>query len=134
VSKSVLAIAHAKGYQLLEQICKRYGADFNIEIQTLRAVVIANTKMELFRGSIRLLEEGLVFWIKLASADSKCFITETILKPGIVNKVYRSVKEIRLACIRSEDVKAKKELYCSAILNNGSISCPRVKNGTRSSF
>lgn len=111
--KVLLANSHAQGHQLLEQICKRYGAVFNVEIQTLRANVIANTKIELFRGQIRLLEEGQIFWIvrflmkQLAEADPKCYITETLLKPGIVHKVHRAIKELRLAGICSDGVRSE---------------------------
>lgn len=111
--KVLLANSHAQGHQLLEQICKRYGSVFNVEIQTLRAVVVAKTKLELFRRQIRLLEEGQTFWIvrflmkQLAEADPRCYITESMLKPGIVDRVHRTITEMRLACIRSGEIKVE---------------------------
>ncbi|MUT65660.1 PD-(D/E)XK nuclease family protein [Paenibacillus sp. NEAU-GSW1] len=112
--KVLLASSYAQGHQLLEQICTRHGAIFNVDIQTLRGVAVEKTKLELFRRQIRLLDEGQIFWIvrhlmrSLAADNQTPYITEAMLKPGIVDKVYRAVRELRLAGIRSDHVKADR--------------------------
>lgn len=111
--KVLLARSYAQGHQLLGQICKRYGAIFNVDIQTLRGVVVEKAKLELFRRQIRLLDEGQTFWIvrhlmrQIATDNQTSYITEAMLKPGIVNKVYRAVREMRQAGIRSDHLKAE---------------------------
>ncbi|WP_141336167.1 PD-(D/E)XK nuclease family protein [Paenibacillus sp. tmac-D7] len=111
--KVLLARSYAQGHQLLEQICKRYGAIFNVEVQTLRGIVIASAKSELFRRKISLLDEEQAVWIvrqlmkQLAEENPKSYITESMLKPGIVNKVNRAISDMRLAGVCSEEVKAE---------------------------
>lgn len=117
--KVLLASSYAQGHQLLEQICKRHRAIYNIEVQTLRGVVIEKTKLELFRRQIRLLDEGQTFWIvrslmkQLAAGNQTRYITEDMLKPGIVDKVHRAVSEMRLAGIRSDTVMTEAKFTSS---------------------
>lgn len=112
--KVLLARSYAQGHQLLEQICKRYGAIFNVEVQTLRGIVTANTKSELFRRKISLLDEEQAVWVvrelmkQLAEENPKSYITESMLKPGIVNQVDRVISDMRLAGLRSDEVKAER--------------------------
>lgn len=111
--KVLLARSYAQGHQLLEQICKRYGAVFNVEVQTLRGIVTAHTKSELFRRKIRLLDEGQAVWVvrelmkQLALENPMSYINESMLKPGIVNQVNRVISDMRLAGLRSDEVKAE---------------------------
>ncbi len=111
--KVLLARSYAQGHQLLEQICKRYGAVFNVEIQTLRGIVTAHAKSELFRRKVSLLDEGQAVWIvrglmkQLAIENPMSYISESMLKPGIVNQVNRVISDMRLAGLRSNDVKAE---------------------------
>jgi ATP-dependent helicase/nuclease subunit B len=110
--KVLLARSYAQGHQLLEQICKRHGAIFNVDIQTLRGIVITKAKLELFSGKIQLLDEGQTFWIvrhlmkQLAEGNKASYISEAMLKPGIVDKVHRAVTEMRLAGIHSGKISA----------------------------
>lgn len=111
--KVLLARSYAQGHQILEWLCKRYGAIFNVEVQTLRGLVTANTKAELFRRKISLLDEEQAVMVvrqlmkQLAEENPKSYITESMLKPGIVNKVNQAVSDMRLAGIRSDEVKAE---------------------------
>ncbi|MGF9913342.1 PD-(D/E)XK nuclease family protein [Paenibacillus ehimensis] len=111
--KVLLARSYAQGHQLLEQICKRYEAVFNVEVQTLRGTVTANTKSELFRRNIRLLDEGQAVWVvrelmkQLAIENPMSYINESMLKPGIVNQLNRVIFDMRLAGLRSDEVKAE---------------------------
>ncbi|MBN2982346.1 PD-(D/E)XK nuclease family protein [Cohnella algarum] len=111
--KVLLAISYAQGHQLLEQICKRYGAIVNVEVQTLRGIVTANTRSELFRRKISLLDEGQAIWVvrqlmkQLAIENPMSYISESMLKPGIVNQVNRVISDMRLAGLRSDEVKAE---------------------------
>ncbi|MDD9271466.1 PD-(D/E)XK nuclease family protein [Paenibacillus sp. GCM10023248] len=111
--KVLLARSYAQGHQLLEQICKRYGAVFNVEVQTLRGIVTANTKPELFRRKISLLDEGQAVWVvrelmkQLAIENPMTYINESMLKPGIVNQVNRVISDMRLAGLRADEVKAE---------------------------
>ncbi|AHV95609.1 PD-(D/E)XK nuclease family protein [Paenibacillus sabinae] len=111
--KVLLARSYAQGQQLLEQICKRYGAVFNVEVQTLRGIVTAKTKSELFRRKISLLDEGQAVWVvrelmkQLAIENPMTYINESMLKPGIVNQVNRVISDMRLAGLRSDEVKAE---------------------------
>jgi ATP-dependent helicase/nuclease subunit B len=111
--KVLLARSYAQGHQLLKRMCKRYGAVFNVEVQTLRGIVIADAKTELFRRSIRLLNEEQAVWVirllmkQLAEENPKSYITESMLKPGIVNKVNRAISDMRMAGIRSDEVRAE---------------------------
>lgn len=111
--KLLLASSHAQGHQLLEQVCKRYGAVLNVEVQTLRGVITDKTNLELFRRQIRLLDEGQTYWIvrllmkQLADANPTCYINREMLKPGIVDKVHRAVTELRMAGIGSEQLEAE---------------------------
>lgn len=110
--KVLLANSYAQGHQLLEQICKRYGSVYNVEVQTLHGVVTDKAKLELFRRKIRLLDARQTFWIvrlmmkQLAEADPTCYITTDMLKPGIVDKVHRALTEIRMAGLDSDRVQA----------------------------
>lgn len=112
--KMLLADSYAIGHQLLEQICKRYGAIYNIEVQTLTGIVTAKAKLELFRRKISFLEEGQAVWLvrllmkQLVEADTESYITGSMLKPGIVSKVYRAILEMRFAGIRTDDIKAEQ--------------------------
>lgn len=112
--KVLLADTYATGNQLLEQLCKRYGAIYNIEVQTLHGIVTAKARLELFRSKISLLEEGQADWVvrllmkQIAEEDPKSYITGSMLKPGIVSKVYRAILEMRLAGIRTDDVYAEQ--------------------------
>ena len=111
--KVLLARSYAQGHQLLEQLCKRYGAVFNVEVQTLRGIVTAHTKSELFRRKISLLDEGQAVWVvrelmkQLAIENPTSYINESMLKPGIVNQVNRVISDMRLAGLRSDEVKAE---------------------------
>jgi len=111
--KVLLVRSYAQGHQLLEQICKRYGAIFNVEVQTLRGIVTAKAKSELFRRKISLLDEEQTVWVvrqlmkQLAEENPKSYITESMLKPGIVNQVNRALSDMRLAGIHSDEVKAE---------------------------
>ncbi|OBR63958.1 hypothetical protein A7K91_11220 [Paenibacillus oryzae] len=111
--KVLLSRSYAQGHQLLEQLCKRYGAVFNVEVQTLRGIVTAHTKSELFRRNISLLDEGQSVWVvrelmkQLAIESPMIYINESMLKPGIVNQVNRVISDMRLAGLRSDKVKAE---------------------------
>ncbi|QCT01578.1 ATP-dependent nuclease subunit B-like protein [Paenibacillus algicola] len=108
--KVLLAQSYAQGHQLLEQICKRYGAIFNIEVQTPWGVVTANAKSELFRRKVTLLDEDQVVWVvrqlmkQLAEKNPEGYITESLLKPGIVKQVSCAITDMRLAGIDSDEV------------------------------
>ncbi|MFD0959156.1 PD-(D/E)XK nuclease family protein [Paenibacillus chungangensis] len=111
--KVLLARSYAQGHQLLEQICKRHGAVCNVEVQTLRGVVTANVKAELYRRQISLLHEEQAVWVvrllmkQLAEENPKSYITEAMLQPGIVSKVNCALSDMRLAGIRSDEVNAE---------------------------
>lgn len=111
--KVLLVRSYAQGHQLLEQICNRYGAVFNVEAQTLRGIVTAKTKSELFRRKISLLDEGQAVWVvrelmkQLAIENPMTYINESMLRPGIVNQVNRVISDMRLAGLRSDEVKAE---------------------------
>ncbi|GAA0404246.1 PD-(D/E)XK nuclease family protein [Paenibacillus motobuensis] len=106
----LLVSSYAQGHQLLERVCKRYGAIFNVNVQTLQGIVTDKVKLELFRRKISLLEEGEKFWVirrlmkQLTVEEPAGYITESMLKPGIVNHVFRAISELRMAGIRSEDM------------------------------
>lgn len=40
IPKVLLSRSYAQGHQLLEQLCKRYGAIFNVEVQTLHGTPV----------------------------------------------------------------------------------------------
>ncbi|GGD99887.1 PD-(D/E)XK nuclease family protein [Paenibacillus nasutitermitis] len=111
--KVLLARSYAQGHQILEQLCKCYGAFFNIEVQTLRSIVTANAKAEQFRRKISLLEEEQAVWVvrqlmkQFAVENPASYISDSMLKPGIVNKVNLAILDMRLAGIRSDEVKAE---------------------------
>ncbi|WMT42263.1 PD-(D/E)XK nuclease family protein [Paenibacillus sp. D2_2] len=106
----LLVSSYAQGHQLLERVCERHGAIFNVNVQTLQGIVADKIKLELFRKKISLLEEGEKFWVirwlmkQLTVEEPAGYITESMLKPGIVNHVYRVISELRMAGIRSEDM------------------------------
>lgn len=111
--KVLLASSYAQGHQLLEQICKRHGAIFHVEVQTLRGIVTAHTKPELFRRKISLLDDGQAVWVvralmkQLAIENPMSYINESMLKPGIVNQVSRVISDMRLAGLHSDEVRAE---------------------------
>lgn len=112
--KVLLAGAYASGHQLLERIVKRYGAVFNVEVQTFRAIIIANSKLELSRRNTRLLDEGQAIWVirqlmkQLAEEDSESYINLSMLNPGIVGKVHSAILEMRMTGIQVDDVKPEQ--------------------------
>lgn len=111
--KVLLTRSYAQGHQLLEQICKRYGAVYNVDVQTLRGLMIDRTKLELYRRKIQLLDEEQPFWVvrsimkQLATGQTLRYINEEMLKPGIVDRIHRAIIEMRLAAIRSDDIQAR---------------------------
>ncbi len=111
--KVLLASSYAQGHQLLEQICKRHGAIFHVEVQTLHGIVTANTKPELFRRKISLIDDGQAVWVvrelmrQLALENPTSYINESMLKPGIVNQVSRVITDLRLAGLHSDEVRAE---------------------------
>ncbi len=77
-------------------------------------MVTTKAKLELFRRKIHLLDEGQAVWVvrqlmkQLAEEDPKSYITDSMLKPGIVSIVHRAISDIRLAGIQAVDVEAKQ--------------------------
>ncbi|CAM4499190.1 RecB family exonuclease [Paenibacillus endophyticus] len=127
--KVLLVSSYAQGHQLLELICNRHGALFNVEVKTIRGIIEAKAKLELFQRKIHLLDEGQAVWIirllmkQLAEETSECYITHSMMKPGIVEKVYHAISEMRMAGICSEDMKMDyftnpdKGMYLQQLLN-----------------
>ncbi|WP_138494061.1 PD-(D/E)XK nuclease family protein [Paenibacillus pinistramenti] len=111
--KILLADSYAQGTQLLEQMCRRYGAVFHVEVQTLRGLVTKHAKLEMFRKQITLLDEMQSLWVvrylmkQLTEKDQVSYITDSMLKLGIVRSVHHTLMEMRLAGIQAKDVKAE---------------------------
>lgn len=111
--KVLLTRSYAQGHQLLERLCRRYGAVFNVEVQTIRGFVTAHTKSELFRRKISLLDDGQAVWVvrelmkRLAIENPMSYINKSMLKPGIVNQVSRVISDMRMAGLRSDEVKTE---------------------------
>ncbi|SDT08804.1 PD-(D/E)XK nuclease superfamily protein [Paenibacillaceae bacterium GAS479] len=112
--KVLLAGSYAPGHQLLERMVKRYGAVFNVEVQTVRDIIIANSKLELSRRSTRLLDDGQAIWMirqlmkQLAEEDSESYINQCMLNLGIVSKVFSAILEMRMTGIQVDDVKPEQ--------------------------
>jgi len=109
--KVLLVRSYAQGHQLLEQLCKRHGAVYHADVQTIRGLIEDRTRLELYRRKIRLLDEGQTLWAvrslmsRLAAGQPSCYINEDMLKPGIVDSVRRAVTDMRLAGVRSADMQ-----------------------------
>ncbi len=108
--KVLIARSYAEGHQWLEQICKRKGSVYNVEVQTLSGFVIEKARLELFRRQVRLLDSRQSYWIvrhlmkQLAMGNAPRYITEDMLKPGIADRVHRAITEVRLAAVHPEDI------------------------------
>lgn len=110
--KVLVTSSYAQGHQLLEQVSGRYGSIFNVEVQTLQGLVRGNTKLILARRRLRFIDEEQLFWVvhqimmQVAEAEPQCYIDKkSMLNPGIVNKIHQTLVELRMAGVRSEEVR-----------------------------
>lgn len=110
--KVLLVPTFAQGHQLVERLCKRYRAIFNIEVQTLRDLLKSHTKLELYRRQISFLDEQQAMWVvrklmkQIAEEQANSYIKASMLKPGIVHQVHHAIKEIRSAGIHSDSLNS----------------------------
>lgn len=108
--KLLLCQGYAEGHQLQEQLCRSIGPVLNLEVQTLRGLVMDRTRLELSKRDITPVSPADTYWITYALLQDTIvkqpgFLTKEQLTPGVIQVFHRALQELREAGIKVERLK-----------------------------
>ncbi|MHA6482861.1 PD-(D/E)XK nuclease family protein [Paenibacillus sp. strain BS8-2] len=117
--KLLVAGSYAQGQQLLERMCASYGNVLNVEVETIRGLMMGRAKLGLFLGGVSYCDDRQMFWVtrklmeELATEQPNGYVGADVVKPGLAEGVHRAIVELRLAGVTStelqEDAFASRE-------------------------
>lgn len=95
-----------QGDQWLAWLCAQYGPVINIEVETVRTLVVKKTKTALARQGVTLLNNGQTYWIvhqlmlELAARYTH-YIPAELVTTGIVRSFHDALQQCRLAGLQA---------------------------------
>lgn len=107
--KILLADRFDQAEQWLARITREYGPLLGVETEILRSLVVKQSKLELMKRGLRLMNSGQTFWIiqnlmmNMAGRHEE-FLPSKMILPGIVHSFHHSIEELRLSGIRSSEL------------------------------
>lgn len=108
--KIVLAPRFSDGQQWLAQLCSQYGSMLNVQVQTVEGLALKQTALSRFEQNKQYISPQQSFWIvhqlmaQLAASEDAC-ISKSMMTPGMVSCVHRSVIDLREAMVVSSALK-----------------------------
>ncbi|MNO15644.1 ATP-dependent helicase/deoxyribonuclease subunit B [compost metagenome] len=104
--KVIVARSFAQGEQWLTRMCKENGPLMNVETTTLESLIVRQTKAELSRRQIRLLNREQGFWLVYElmlthTPEDDGYVPRESVTAGIVERFHCALQELRLAGIKA---------------------------------